>query len=185
MSDSPEQGDISEPNDGDVLARLPKGAADHELHPPAPASQHQRSAQPTNAEPLARPRGALVAMRKSGGLRFSWRLIVVHRDGRIIYKTNAIGAPAQPQILGRLTADQLAELQSLIDQADFATQSHSAARQNPDAFAYELIARVGRKNISAEAFEGSLPEALKPLVHRLNQLLPAPGPAKPDPNQTH
>jgi len=50
-----------------------------------------------------------------------------------------------------------------------------------DAFAYELIARVGRKNLFAEVFEGSIPEAFKPLIQQLNRLLPtsdsAPGPA--------
>ena len=161
MSNPPDKNRPSAPPESEVLANIPEGAADHEL---------QTSA---SDEPLKRPRGALVAMRKSGGIRFTWRLLVVRGDGRLIYKSNQIGAPRAPRAIGRLDAAQLADLQALIAQADFAASSPGAARQNPDAFAYELIARVGRKNVFAEVFEGSIPDGLKPLIQRLNRLLPA------------
>ncbi len=154
----------------EVLGHLAHGEADSGLHASQPAS-HRKAAQP--AEPLARPRGALVAMRKSGGLRFTWRLIVVHRDGRLIYKSNELGAPEGARVIGTLDAARMAELQQAIDHTDFAARSFGA-RQNPDAFAYEIIARVGRKNRYAEAFEGSIPAALKPLIGLLSALLPAP-----------
>ena len=152
-------------------------------HPPdkhrPSAERNQKGAAP-NDEQFKRPRGALVAMRKSGGIRFTWRLLVVRGDGRLIYKSNQIGAPRTARAIGQLEAAQLADLQALIAQTDFAARSPGAGRQNPDAFAYELIARVGRKNVFAEAFEGSIPEALKPLIQQLNRLLPAPDSA-PEP----
>jgi len=181
MNNSPNKNRPFQPPDSEALASIPKGAADHDLqaNAPAAADRHQQGAPPNDAK-LRRPRGALVAMRKSGGIRFTWRLVVVRGDGRVIYKSNEIGAPRTARAIGQLEAAQLADLQALITQTDFAAASPGAARQNPDAFAYELIARVGRKNVFAEAFEGSIPEALKPLIQRLNRLLPAPDSA-PEP----
>lgn len=175
MSNPSDKNQPSGPPDSDTVARIPTGPADHDLQAPAPAASHQKAA-PAADDQLKRPRGALVAMRKSGGIRFTWRLLVVGGDGRVIYKSNAIGAPDQARVIGQLDADRLADLQSLIAQTDFATKAHGTARQNPDAFAYELIARVGRKNVFAEVFEGSIPAALKPLIQQLNRLLPAPDP---------
>jgi hypothetical protein len=170
MSNPPDKSRPSAPPESEVVANIPKGAADRELqtNAPAAAERHQKDA------PLQRPRGALIAMRKSGGIRFTWRLLVVRGDGRLIYKSNQVGAPRTARAIGQLDAAQLVELQALIGQTDFATSSPGASRQNPDAFAYELIARVGRKNVFAEAFEGSIPEELKPLIQWLNRLLPAP-----------
>jgi hypothetical protein len=181
MSNPPDKNRPSAPPDSEVLANIPKGAADQELqaNPPRTAASHQKAA-PANDDQLKRPRGALVAMRKSGGIRFTWRLLVVRADGRVIYKSNELGAPRAARAVGQLDAAQLADLQALIKRTDFGVTAPGAARQNPDAFAYELIARAGRKNVFAEAFEGSIPEALKPLIQYLNRLLPAPDSA-PEP----
>jgi len=181
MSNPPDKNWPSTPSDPDVLANIPQGAADHELqaNPPAGAQSHQKGA-PPNDEALRRPRGALIAMRKCGGIRFTCRLLVVRGDGRLIYKSDALGAPRSARVIGQLDAGQLAQLQALIAQTDFAASSHGTPRQNPDAFAYELIARVGRKNVFAEAFEGSIPEGLKPLIRQFNRLLPGPDSA-PEP----
>lgn len=171
MSDRSEREPPSEPPASDVLARIPGAGTPGGLH----VNQHPTE-QPSGAdlanEPLTRPRGALVAMRKSGGIRFSWRLVVVHQDGRVIYKSNQIGAPPAAQVIGQLQSDQLAELRGAIVQADFASPP-AGARQNPDAFAYEIIARVGRRNRATEAFEGSIPAGLRPLIRQLNALMPA------------
>jgi len=181
MSNPPDKNRPSTPPNSEVLANIPKGAADHEpqANPPADAASHQQ-VPAANDEPLKRPRGALVAMRKSGGIRFTWRLLVVRTDGRVIYKSNELGAPRTARAVGQLEAAQLADLQALIRRTDFAATALGVARQNPDAFAYELIARVGRRNVFAEAFEGSIPAALKPLIQYLNRLLPAPDSA-PEP----
>jgi len=180
MSNPPDKNRPAAPPDSEVLAKIPQGAADHELQSSPPAAERHQKSAPPDDERLKRPRGALVAVRKSGGIRFTWRLLVVRADGRLIYKSNEIGAPRAARPIGQLDPAQLADLQALIAQTDFAAGSPGAARQNPDAFAYELIARVGHKNLFAEAFEGSVPEPLKPLIQRLNRLLPAPdAPAEP------
>lgn len=152
-----------------VVGRLAHAEADAGLSKPKPRSHRKDAPAP---DQLTRPRGALVAMRKSGGLRFAWRLVVVHTDGRVIYKSNELGAPEAARVIDTLDAARLAELQATIAQTDFAARSFGA-RQNPDAFAYEIIARVGRKNRFAEAFEGSVPAGLKPLIAQLNRLIPA------------
>lgn len=169
----------------EVLVHLSQGTpADTSglsVNPQPAAGSHRKAPPPADDDQLRRPRGALVAMRKSGGILFTWRLVVVHSDGRIIYKSNAIDAPAEARVVGRLDAAQLGELRTLIDQSEIARRSFGVGRQNPDAFAYELIARVGRKNASAEVFEGSIPSSLRPLIERLSQLIPAPAPAEPAP----
>jgi hypothetical protein len=171
MSDRPEKQPPGEPPESEVLARLPGPGTASGLHTSQPPTAAPRDAAPAD-EPLTRPRGALVAMRKSGGIRFSWRLVVVRQDGRVIYKSNQLGALAAAQAIGQLQPDQLAELRSAIERADFAG-APAGARQNPDAFAYEIIARVGRRNSSAEAFQGSIPAGLQPLIRLLDALMPA------------
>lgn len=164
--------------DDEPLARLTPGgeAGGLQVRGSAAATHRKKATPPSEREQLERPRGALVAVRKSGGLFFSWRLLVVHRDGRLIYKSNEVGAPAEAHVIGRLAEGQLAELQALIGQTDWAVRAIGAQQPSPDAFSYELIARVGRKNEAAELFEGRIPATFKPLITRLNQLLPAPPP---------
>lgn len=168
--------------EGEPLARLTPGgeAGGLQVRGSQPASHRKKATPRGEGEQLERPRGALVAMRKSGGLLFSWRLLVVHRDGRLIYKSNEVGAPAEARVIGRLNDSHLAELQALIGQTDWSARSIGRDLPNPDAFGYELIARVGRKNEAAELFEGRIPATFKPLIARLNQMLPsAPPEEKP------
>jgi len=171
MSDRPKKQPSGEPPESEVLARLPGAGTASGLRVNQRAAEAPREPAPAD-EPLARPRGALVAMRKSGGIRFSWRLVVVRQDGRVIYKSNQLGAPSEAQAIGQLQPEQLDELRAAIAGADFAT-APAGARQNPDAFAYEIIARVGRRNRSAEAFQGSIPAGLQQLIRQLDALMPA------------
>jgi len=46
----------------------------------------------------------------------------------------------------------------------------AAGRQNPDAFAYEIVARLARRVYAVEAFQGSIPAPLAPLIQQLNRL---------------
>ncbi len=183
MSETSENQPNPEPPAGEVLAHISTSDADTSLQAAPPAASHRKDAgQPAPAassDTLARPRGALIAMRKSGGLFFTWRLLVVHQDGRLIYKSNEIDAPEKARVIGALEAPQLTALQQLIAQTDFNARAYGA-RQNPDAYAYEIIARVGRKNKYAEVFEGGVPAALKPLIAQLNALLPGATPAAPE-----
>src|SRR5215211_6027806 len=119
MSNQPDKDRPTPPPDAEVLASIPKGAADHQLQAhSSPAGASHQKAQSSADDQLRRPRGALVAMRKSGGIRFTWRLVIVRGDGRVIYKSNEIGAPRRARVIGQLGADQLADLEALIARTD-------------------------------------------------------------------
>ncbi|KPV53590.1 hypothetical protein SE17_08775 [Kouleothrix aurantiaca] len=180
MSDTPENPGTPRERPADEVAHLDHSAADTGLHAPHADTSHRKKtpAPAAPAESLARPRGALVAMRKSGGLRFTWRLLVVHQDGRLIYKSNEIGAPEKARVIGTIDAAQKAALDAALAATTFEARAYGG-RQNPDAFAYEIIARVGEDNHYAEAIQGSIPAALQPLITQLNALLPGAAPATP------
>lgn len=120
---------------------------------------------------LRLPRGGWVAMRKSGGFKFSWREIFVYQDGRVKYvssdRTSHVKMPA-----ARLNDNQKFELRRTLAETQFPAASTNA-RHSPDTFAYELVARVGRKVYTAEVFEGSIPGSLAPLIQHLQRLMPS------------
>ena len=124
--------------------------------PPTPES--------AEADTLRLPRGALVALRRSGGFKFRSREVVVYRDGRVNYDDDESG----PHTVWTLSDAELAELRRALDQANFA-KLPATGRQNPDAFAYEIVARPARRVYSAEAFQGSIPASLAPLIQLLNR----------------
>jgi len=168
-----------------VLGSVGTGPRDTELNPPTartPISHRKGAGQaptavtptgqpaPPDADPLTLPRGGLVAMRQSGGLQFRSREIVVYRSGKAVYRQLA-PAGDQPIIDTRqLQLSELVELHHLLKQSNFA-ELLVIGRQNPDAFAYEIVARVGRRVHFVEAFEGSIPESLAPLIHKLRDLM--------------
>jgi hypothetical protein len=146
----------------------------------AKTGTHRKAGAPAKPdEPLRLPKGAFVAMRKSGGLRFSSRLLIVLRDGRIVRLVEAGAVDAEGDRRSRarrrpsrLTREQISQLRITLARSglDQVRQSGRAA-QNPDAYAYEIVARVGRKVQSVELLDGSIPEALQPLVRGLNGYL--------------
>lgn len=150
----------------EVLGTLSGGPHDSVLKvnpPPAPA-QPPAAPAADSSDMLRLPRGALVALRRSGGFKFRSRAVVVFRDGRVNYDD---GENA-PRTVWTLSDAEMAELRRALDQADFA-KLPAAGRQNPDAFAYEIVARPSRRVYSAEAFQGSIPAALAPLIQQLNR----------------
>ena len=170
-----------------VLGQIGAGQHDSELNVPTPRTptSHRKGAgqpptartptgqtAPPDTDQLTLPRGGLVAMRESGGLRFRSREIVVYRSGKLVHRQLAPGG-AQPAGHTRQAAlPELVELHHLLKQIDFA-QLPATGRQNPDAFAYEIVARVGRKVQSIEVFQGSIPASLAPLINELRRLMPA------------
>lgn len=195
----------AKPSEEIVLGTIPEGPYDTELNsglaPGVPAPQQAAPAVPparrrptrparkapqpetpvaggppeTTDEDLTLPPGAWLALRRSGGLLFSSREVVVYPDGRVDSATVGGGRPAgvgQPRML---TAPQLAALRRAVAGIDFGRLLPSSRRQPPDTYAYELVVREGRTTHAVEVFDGAIPEALAPLIRQLGRLLAAGG----------
>ncbi len=162
------------------------GSLADEAEKPAPQEArrpgHHKQAAPAESEvKLSLPKGALVVMRKSGGLSFSSRTVTVRTDGRIVRsveagpESNAAGrrATSRKQQPARLTKQQLSQLRIILAQSGLDQESARIGRgaQPPDAYAYEIVGRVGRKVQSVEVFDGSIPEAMQVLIRELNGYL--------------
>jgi hypothetical protein len=171
----------------EILGELPAGPYDSGMkagQPPAPVNPLEaperdgglKAGQPpapinpleaAEADTLRLPRGALVAMRRSGGIRFRSRTVVAYRDGRVNYDDGESG----PRTVWTLSDDELADLRHALKQAGFGRLPASSGRQNPDAFAYEIVARPTRRAYAVEVFQGSIPDTLKPLIQLLNRFM--------------
>lgn len=170
MSNSHKKKHLPPPPLSDVLGKLSDAPYDSGLkvnQPSMPALLDPMPA-PINppkspADTLKLPRGALVAMRRSGGFKFRSHEVAVYRDGRVNYDDGESG----PRTVWTLGAAEMTELRRVLDQVGFA-QLPAAGRQNPDAFAYEIVARPARRVYAAEAFQGSIPASLAPLIQQLN-----------------
>ena len=126
----------------------------------------------TTDESLALPPDAWLALRRSGGLLFSSREVVVYPDGRV--ESAAVGG-GRPEGTGpprRLTASQLTALRRAAG-IDFRRLPPPSRRQPPDAYAYELVVHEGGRTQAVEVFDGAIPEALAPLLRLLGPLLSA------------
>ena len=149
------QAEASTPAADFPAVAIPHGPIDTTLGTPAEASDEQ----------LKLPRGALVIMRQSGGLRFRTTATVVFRDGRLAV---AGGTHTRPLVVRRLSDDELVALRQMLDDVVAANLPASIGHQNPDFYAYELAMRPGRLVQNFEVFAGSMPEAVEPLVRWLN-----------------
>jgi hypothetical protein len=117
---------------------------------------------------LTLPRGAFIALRQSGGLRFSTREVTAYDNGHVIYrKQSNLGAGEGSR---RITPAEVADLKELIEQSGLGELPHAIGRQSPDGYAYELIVRMGRQSKSIEFFDGSIPPEAQPLLKQLKQL---------------
>jgi len=117
---------------------------------------------------LKLPRGAFIAFRQSGGLRFSTREVIVYNDGRVI--TRHQGKLGAGEAARHMTLDEVSDLKALIEQSGLREHPRSIGRPNPDGYAYELIARMGRKSKAIEFFDGSIPSEVQPVLSRLKKL---------------
>ncbi len=115
---------------------------------------------------LSIPEGGLVAMRRSGGLRFTSRTVVVFRDGRVTSQDRT-GPPTE-----RMLDDQeLAALYRALEDAFEELPAASTGRQNPDAYAYELVADLEGTEHSAEVFDGNMPKEIERLIRLLSSYI--------------
>jgi hypothetical protein len=127
----------------------------------------------TNAQPvddrLKLPRGAFIALRQSGGLRFSTREVIVYHDGRVTWQRQ--GKLDAGNGSRRITAAEVAALKELIKHSGLAGLPQPIGQPSPDGYAYELIVRVGRKSTAIEFFDGSIPAQLHALLQQLKMLM--------------
>lgn len=169
MSDSDEQKQQSGlPPGGFSLGGLKPGEFDTSLSGEAAGEEeHARTypGQVPGEERLALPRGALVAFRKSGGMRFTSRGVVVTKSGWIEPMEGTSGRRRH------LTPEALAVLERLLLQSGLTRVSQQAAGATRDGYAYEIAAHVGGKVRSVELHD-PVPEEQRRLVRVLNRLLP-------------
>jgi hypothetical protein len=123
-----------------------------------------------NNDQLKLPRGAFIALRQSGGLRFSTREVLAYNDGRVIWNRQSQLAEAGSR---QITSDQVAEIKDLIAHSGLRELSNPIGQQSPDGYAYELIARINGKSAAIEFFDGSIPAQLHALLQRLKMLMTA------------
>jgi len=167
MSNPRKKKHLPPPPLSDILGKLSDEPYDSGLKVNQPsAAAPINPLESAQADTLRLPRGALVAMRRSGGFKFRSREVVVYRDGRVNYDDGESG----PRTVWTLSDAELAELRRALDQAGFA-KLPAGGRQNPDAFAYEIVARPARRVYSVEAFQGSIPASLAPLIQQLNRFM--------------
>jgi len=149
----------------DELAKIPKEERDTKLdHAPKPAE--------TKIEPLELPRGAFMAFRKSGGLKFSSREIVIYPDGRISYGGADTSTDWKSRAARKMNDAQISTLRKLLDRTNFFRAASSQGKQGGDAMVYEISARLGVRSNTIELFSGVIPESLAPLVEQLSKLVP-------------
>jgi hypothetical protein len=163
---------LHNPFDDEPAERRAAAPASHRKRPrPADDPSPPPAAPPPDPEAaLALPRGALVAMRKSGGLRFSSGELVVYRNGRVVQRRRGTGMALHQGAPQQLSDEHLAELLGILERTRF-PRFAGPARQSPDTLAYEIVARVGGRIRAAEVSTGRIPEALAPLIGWLNGLL--------------
>jgi hypothetical protein len=159
-----EQGGI--PDGGLSLGGLGAGGFDTSLGgaepPAAPAGE---APEPAAGGELPLSRGALLAFRKSGGLRFSSRGVVVLRSGWV---------EPLPGTEGRrrhITAEALAVLERLLLTSGLTRVSHQKRKPTPDGYSYEIAAHVAGKPRFVE-LNDPVPDEQERLVRVLNRLLP-------------
>ncbi|MEP7199170.1 MAG: hypothetical protein ABI874_05060 [Chloroflexota bacterium] len=136
-----------------------------------PASPVSRP--PSKAEPLELPKGALIAYRKSGGLKFSSREVVVYPDGRVTYGGGDKAKTALTRASRKLNDAQVTKLRRTLDSSGFWQMNPPEGKHGGDAFAHELVSRVGPKHNQFEVFTGAIPDALTALIEQMEKLLPS------------
>lgn len=182
--------DPATPSTGPVLARLGGEATDSGLSlgqpvstpgpvPPAqqpgpvaplPSYRKEAAGEPEELEDrLILPAGAWLALRHSGGLRFTSRELTIFDDGRVTCtSTDPLRAAGS---LPPLTSAQQSELLQLARQANLATQRTAPLPARPDSYVYELAVRLGKTTHEVELPANRLPTTLRPLIEWLGRLL--------------
>jgi hypothetical protein len=174
------------PGEPKVLGRLSPGAFDTTLggqaapdeapplRLPPPVSPDERPVERRSrrrrageaSEHAGLPRGALVALYRSGGLVFRTSSVVVYRDGRVTYDYDGPGGE-RAQAVWVLSDAELDQLRAMIDAIDWKAIQFAHTAQRSDAYAYELFARHGRHLRRLETAEGAIPAQAEPLIRQV------------------
>jgi hypothetical protein len=152
---------------GDIQSPAAAPQAARRKPPPASASQE--------GDALALPAGALVALRKSGGLVFRSREIVVYDDGRVETSTIGGGRSASAGTGQTLSRAELDALRRAVGRVGLDQLPTTVGQQRPDAFVYEITALVDGRPRAVEVMDGQIPPSVAPLIRQLNALLASQG----------
>src|SRR5712692_2840423 len=129
--------------------------------PPAVPAPSAVGGPPSKVEPLELPKGALIAYRKSGGLKFSSREIVVYPDGRVTFGGGDTAKTAlESRATRKLMDAQIMKMRRTLDQSGFWKMKAPAGKHGGDAYAMEIVARVGANSNQMELFTGGVPDSL-------------------------
>ena len=152
-----------------ILGTIPAGAFDTALEVvETPPAVPMPPVPPAEDDALRLPRGGLVALRRSGGLRFTVREVVVYGDGRI----TSGGTPTTRRGTRCLGEREMAEVWAALAASDLRHLPPTQGRQGRDGYAHEIVARLGGRKYATEVFDGSIPPSLAPLIALLLRLRP-------------
>jgi len=199
MKEKPKTGKPSNaPEPRHVLGKIPAGDFDTELSPSPPSakgSEPKPESAPEHVEGLGGlrkgtgattpspkvpfpepeedllPDDAIVAMRRSGGFRFTSKRIVVFRDGRVIVEDHTKPGKSKQSQPRKLSDKELAVLYRALEKADLHELAGKTGLQPPDAYSYEIATRLGQETYSVELFDGSIPERVAPLIQLLSKYM--------------
>lgn len=122
-------------------------------------------------EPPALPAGALASLSITGGMVFSQRELVVYDDGRLTYAALGRGQ-SQTQQASHLSDEQVAAVRAELDALSPRAFAGRRASPPPDAYAYDIAARLGDEVASTTVSTAFIPPALAPLLRVLRDLVP-------------
>lgn len=119
---------------------------------------------------LELPKGAMIAYRKAiGGKAMEFFL---YPDGRISFNVPDEAKERYAHPSRMLNDGQINQLRHLLEHSNFYHAQSSPGKPKSDSAVHTISARVGSKANEIELVDGSIPDALKPLVDELVALLP-------------
>lgn len=128
---------------------------------------------PAEPKPLEMPRGAMLVMRVSGGLRFTTQEMVIYPDGRVTAGAGDTAKESYNRAQRSMADAHVVRLRRMLDTSGFFDPAPAKGEQSPDGYAYEILARVGSKHNHIEVFTGTMPPGIQSLVDFLMKWLPA------------
>jgi hypothetical protein len=137
-----------------------------------PVTSESTPPAPPPVEPLQLPLGAFIAYRMTGGSKSSAHEIVVYPDGRVSFGGPDVSKQVYARAARKLNDGQIARLRKLLDQVGFFRIPTAQGNPAPDALAHAIVARIGSRANHVEVFDGSIPDALAPLLQQLSALMP-------------